>query len=333
MIRLFAVALTATFALAPAAHSQSYDADAGYDPDASYGAEPVYAAPANYGTPGRVVLGHGRLTNNDLLGDLDDRWQTGSVSSSRVVGRNWSGMLPDRPFDILEYRLSGQIIAPENMRTPDPEDRPWAGALSLGLHTHFMRGPVEMSMGGDLVVTGPQTGLGDLQTFVHDAIGEQPASRSVLSNQIENGVHPTLVLEAANSIPMGGQSVLRPFGEARAGVETLVRAGFDLTIGSVGQGELLVRDSVTGQRYRAVTDSVPGFSFVMGGDIAYVDSSVFLPSGHGYDLSNTRTRARAGLHWQGQSNAMFYGFTWMSKEFDTQPEGQVLGSVRLDLRF
>jgi hypothetical protein len=104
MIRLFAVALTATFALAPAAHSQSYDADAGYDPDASYGAEPVYAAPANYGTSGRIVLGHGRLTNNDLLGDLDDRWQTGSVSSSRVVGRNWSGMLPDRPFNILEYR-------------------------------------------------------------------------------------------------------------------------------------------------------------------------------------------------------------------------------------
>lgn len=319
MIRRIAVALCAMMALAPQtatrAQAQTYD----------------YDAPRE----GRVLLGHGRLTNNDLLGDGDDRWQTGSVVASRVVGRGgWTGMLPDRPFDILEYRLGAQVMAPENMRAPAAGDRPWAGALSLGVHTHFMRGPVEMALGGDLVITGPQNGLSAFQTAVHDLIGVQPASKTVLDNQIANDFHPTFVLEAGNSMGFAGNGVLRPFAEARAGAETLVRAGADLTFGAVGQGELMVRDSVTGQRYRAVTNPVGGFSYVLGGDLTYIGSSVFLPKSTGLDLANTRGRARAGVHWQGEGKAGFYGLTWMSKEFETQRTGgQVVGSMRIDFTF
>lgn len=291
---------------------------------------PVFAAKAQ--AEGREVLGHGRLTNNDLFGDLDDRWQTGSVSTSRVVGRGWVGVLPSKPFDILEYRLAGQVMAPEDLRTPDPGDRPFAGALSLGVHTHFMRRGYEVTVGADLVATGEQTGLGALQTAIHDGLGVSPASKSVLDTQVDNGVHARLVTEAGRSFSLGGQAAVRPFAEARWGVENIARVGADLTLGSVGQGELMVRDTVTGQRYRAVANPFTGFSYVLGGDIAYVDSSEFLPSDQ-VELTETRSRVRAGVHWQGERNAAFYGVTWLSEEFEAQDSGQMVGSVRLDFRF
>jgi hypothetical protein len=291
----------------------------------------AFVSPAQ--AEGRVVLGHGRLTNNDLLGDLRDRWQTGSVASSRVVGPEWFGVLPQRPFEILEYRLAGQIITPAHLRFPEEGDRPFAGVLSLGLHTHFLRGPAEISMGVDLAATGPQTQLDELHTALHDIMGVTPISRSVKSHQIDNAVHPTLVVEAGNTIPLSGQAVLRPFVEGRAGIETMARIGADLTFGASGQGELLVRDAVTGQRYRTVKNPLAGMSYVVGGDLAYVSDSALLPSGRGYEMENTRTRLRAGVQWQGERNAVFYGLTYLSKEIDTQDEGQMLGSVRLDLKF
>ncbi|CUH79451.1 lipid A-modifier LpxR family protein [Tropicibacter naphthalenivorans] len=281
---------------------------------------------------GREVLGNGRIVNNDLYGDASDRWQTGSVAGSHVVGYGWTGMLPDRPFDILEYRIGGQVVTPANLRTPDPTDRPYAGVWTLGAHTHFQRGMVEMAMGADLAIVGQQTGLSDLQTALHDGLGVTAASKQVTDNQVGDGFYPTLVTEAATTIPLGGQAVVRPFVEGRWGLETLARVGADVTIGGVGQGELLVRDAITGQRYRTVTQPIQGFSYVLGGDFAYVDSSELLPANK-VTATDTRTRLRAGVHWQGERNTVFYGVTYLSKEFEAQPKGQVVGSVRMKLDF
>ncbi|SMX26490.1 hypothetical protein TRP8649_00569 [Pelagimonas phthalicica] len=281
---------------------------------------------------GREVLGHGRLVNNDLLGDLGDRWQSGSVASSRVVGRGWDGFLPDRPFDLLEYRLGGQVITPADLRRPDPDDRPFAGALSLGLHTHFSRGATEFSLGGDLVFTGPQTGLGDMHTAIHDALRQNPVRPSVLDDQIENGIHPTFVGEAGRQFALGS-GVVRPFTELRWGAESLARVGADFSFGPVGQGELLVRDPVTGQRYRSVYEYVSGMTYVFGGDFAWVESSVFLPEDRGYEVEETRSRLRAGVHWQGELNSTFFGVTYLTEEFEGQDQGQAVGSVRIKLQF
>lgn len=280
----------------------------------------------------REAIGYGRLINNDLLGDLDDRWQSGSVASSRVYGYGWGGVLPDRPFDLLEFRLGGQIITPEDLRNPSGGDRPFAGVLTFGLHTHFEYGGNDVSVGGDLVFTGPQTRLGDLHTGIHDLLGQPPASPSVLDDQIEDGFFPTFVGEIGRPVEIG-PGTLRPFSELRWGVETMARVGVDLTLGSVGQGELLVRDPVTGQRYRAVYEAVPGFSYVMGGDLAFVENSALLPKDRGYEVEQMRARMRAGLHWQGEKSATFYGVTYLSEEFEGQPEGQFVGSIRLKLKF
>lgn len=280
----------------------------------------------------RVTLGWGRLFNNDAMGDSQDRWRTGSYTVSRLRGESWSGVLPEQPGAILEYRLRGETIAPDNLLVSDPSDRRYAGALSFGVHTHFGWQGNEISLGGDLVVTGPQTGIGGFQTWIHDQLGlDEP---QVLDDQIGNGIHPTLVAEMGRSLRFGTSATLRPFVEARAGAETLVRIGGDLVIGEFGQGDLMLRDPTTGQRYRGVAGVHDnGFSLVLGADVAQVFSSVFLPAGEAVTLSDTRSRARAGVQWQGSRASGFYGVTYLGPEFNEQKEGQFVGSLNVNFSF
>ena len=281
----------------------------------------------------RYRVGHGLVFTNDIIGDGNDRWRTGSVASSHVYAPGWDGAAPARLGEMLELRFNGEIIAPEDISTPAPGDRPYAGALSLGLHSHVTRGRMEYALGGDLVVTGSQTGLDDFQGFLHDIVGNDNMSAGVRRNQVGNEVHPTGVIEAGRSFTLGPVR-LRPFAEARAGVETLVRAGADLTLGGLTQGELMVREPVTGQRYRAVRADVSGYAIVLGADITYVEDSKFLPGRSGVQIEETRTRVRGGLHWEGRGGgSVFYGVTYLGEEFKSQREGQVVGSLQFRLRF
>ena len=89
--------------------------------------------------------------------------------------------------------------------------------------------------------------------------------------------------------------MVRPYVAAEAGVETLLRAGGDLEIGHFGDQSVMLRDEVTGQRYRAVAGTMTnGVSVTLGGDLAKVFSSAYLPDGAAV-LDDTRTRLRAGL--------------------------------------
>lgn len=282
-------------------------------------------------------LGYGYLLTNDFIGDGQDRWRTGSVASSRVWGRgpaqDWNGALPAGFGDLIELRLGAQIIAPENLETPDPADRPYAGALSVGLHSHFQTRGLDLSVGGDLVFVGPSTGLDGFHDAVHSAVGGPDISDAVRDSQIGNGIYPTVVVEAGRSFALG-DSVLRPFVEGRAGAETMVRAGFDMRWGGLEQGGLLVRDPVSGQTYRAIDGGVAGTGFVLGADVAHVTDSVFLPSDRGYDPRDTRVRARAGVEWRGENGGgVFYGISYLGEEFQGQGEGQFVGSFRAHFRF
>lgn len=282
---------------------------------------------------GRYRVGYGVLFTNDVAGDTEDRWRSGSVASSRVWADGWTGQAPDRFGDLIEFRFNGEIITPENLARGAPNDRPFAGALGFGLHTHFEQATVEVAAGADLVFTGPQTGLDDFQEFIHDIFGGNGIGPAMRRNQIDNSIYPSAVLEAGRSFDLGPAQI-RPFAEARLGLEDLVRAGVDVSIGDLTRGELLVRDPVTGQRYRVVRKDEPGTAFILGGDIAYVDSSEFLPASSGVTLSEDRARLRGGFHWEGTGGgSLFYGVTWLSEEFEEQREGQVVGSVQFRLRF
>ena len=282
----------------------------------------------------RERLGYGRLVTNDLFGDGRDRWRTGSVASSRVWGTAWNGAAPESFGDIIELRFGGEIMAPASLTAPAPGDRPYAGSLALGLHTHFSRGATEVSIGADMVFTGPQTGLDRFQDALHKVVHVEHTTAGVRASQIGDGVHPTVTFEAGHTLSLSDNTRLRPFVEGRAGVENILRVGADLTLGHYGQGALLVRDPTTGQRYRAIAGDGAGLSLVLGGDIAKVSDSTYLPAARGYRLSNTRDRLRAGVHWQGDSGrSAFYGLTWLGKEFKGQRDSQLVGSLRLKLAF
>ena len=279
-----------------------------------------------------TYMGHGQLIVNDLIGDRLDRWRTGSIAASHVFGPGWSGALPERPGEIVEFRILGEIIAPRKLNLAFAGDRPYAQSLSLGLHTHFQNGGWQASAGADVVVTGPQLGLDDLQMALHRAAHfNHRISPAVAAGQIPNDVHLAAVVEVGREFDLG-RAVLRPFVESRAGVEGLARVGFDLTLGAVGRDALLVRDPVTGLRYRTTRGTARGVSFTAGADVARVWNSIYLPAPT-YAPTDYRSRARAGLHWQGERWSGFYGLTWLGPEFRGQREGQVVGAMRLSWRF
>ena len=88
-------------------------------------------------------------------------------------------------------------------------------------------------------------------------------------------------MEMGRSFDVSNQTHIRPFVEARAGLETLVWVGFDLTFGALGRGELMSRDPVSGQRYRTIAQDWKGYSAVLGADVTYVGSSEFFPENRG----------------------------------------------------
>ncbi len=291
------------------------------------------ALPTDGHATDRTRLGYGRLITNDFLGDLQDRERTGAIASSRIWGERWDGSVPANFGEMIELRLGIEVLAPEDLVTPEPGSRPWAGALSAGLHSHFERRSIEYAVGASLFVTGPQTGLGSLQRRFHKLIGDEPPSNRTLARQIDDGFYPTVLVEAARSFDVGPAEI-RPFVSGQAGIETMMRTGVDVTLGTIGTGELMVRDSTSGHRYRAIQNPRnQGFSFVMGGDIAYVSDTVFLPKERGLELTDHRDRLRLGVHWQGEGASAFYGVTWLGKEYETRPDSQVVGSLRINLAF
>lgn len=278
-----------------------------------------------------ATLGFGRFFTNDALGDGKDRWRSGSYALSMIRGNGWEGRLPDHVGALWEYRLRTEIIAPQNLASPAPVDRRYVGVFSAGVHSHFALHTAEMRVGVDLVATGPQTGVGNLQRQLHKALGM--AVPGDLSAQIPDHIYPTLSAELGKTYNIGAAQ-LRPFVEAQAGVESYVRLGGDVTFGGFGRDSLMLRDQVTGQRFTGVQGSAgQGVSFTLGADVARVFDSAYLPDAGAVTSSEARGRIRAGVNWRGEKSQVFYGITHLGPEFDEQKSGQTLGSLRLHIRF
>lgn len=281
----------------------------------------------------RRTLGDVRILTNDSLINRQDRWRSGSYTMSLVRGREWTGRPPERIGRLIEYRFHGEAITPRTISAPlAPGDRRPVGIVALGAHSHSSLAGAELRLGGDLVAIGPRTGVLSFQDRLHAIFGYP---RSVIQgDQLGNALHPTLSAEIGRETLVSGSLRMRPFLEAQAGVETFLRAGLDMVIGPYGEGALMHRDPVSGHRLRSV-EAVPGrgISVVMGADVARVVSSAYLPTALGPGPEPYRARARIGLAWQGQRAEVFTGMTWLGREFRGQPEGQLLGTVGLRLRF
>ncbi len=292
------------------------------------------AAPAAQAQDGaRRTIGWGRFFNNDYIGDRKDRWHSSSYTISRLRGPEWAGSLPEGIGRVLEFRFRAENIAPESLNAPAAKDRRYAGIVALGYHSHSKWRGDELSLGADLVLIGPQTGLSKFQDSVHDKLG-LPDGGASYGAQFGNAALFSGTGELGRQIALRPALTLRPFVEGQVGLENLARAGVDVTIGNLAKDGLMLRDVNTGQRYSAVQGPLgQGLSLTFGGDVAAVASSYLLPAGGAVTASKTRTRLRAGLNWQGKKSFVFFGVTHLSPEFDEQPEGQTIGSLSLLVRF
>lgn len=278
------------------------------------------------------VVGVSRLFNNDFIGDGKDRWRTGSYEVSVTFGDQVADGLPFTPFELMQYRLRAEIIAPENLALANPApDRPYAGVIGLGAFTHFERGAYNMSFGGELVFVGPSTRLDDFQEWAHDRLGVQGPTAA--QTQLGDKVYPTIQGEVSRDVQFGA-GVFRPFFEAQAGIETYARVGFDAVFGKNISQNFFVREPVTGHLVTNVRHSDDrSFGFMLGGDVAYVGDSKLLPESRGMQVRSYRPRARAGFLYEGENAGFFYGVTYLGKEFDGQREGQVTGSLNVKFNF
>ncbi|WP_439103256.1 lipid A-modifier LpxR family protein [Celeribacter marinus] len=268
---------------------------------------------------------------NDAIGDGDDRWRSGSFTYSRLYGPEWLGRAPSNFGDLLEFRFRSDVITPDAPGRPIEGDRPYLGAVSVGMHSYVERESTQMRLGLDAVLVGPQTGLGDLQESFHHLLNI-PAPD--VTNQLGNAAYASISFEAAQTFEVGSGSI-RPFVEAQVGPETLARLGVDYVFGDVGQSGLMLRDPVTGLLYNGIESATrdESTSFILGADVAVVADSQFLPKRDGYEVQDARTRLRAGLYTTVGRAKIFYGAAWLSPEFAAQPEGQVVGALNVSFEF
>jgi len=287
---------------------------------------PAHAAP-------RFQLATVITHTNDFFVDGQDRWRTASVSASMLWGPEFTGQAPSSFGALLEVRTRFEMITPANLSLPSTgNDRPYVGAVSIGVISHQQRGAYDISMGAELVILGPSTGVSQLQGWLHARMA--PINPLLLEGQLADAVHPTLNLEIARRFQLAPTLNLRPFAEVQIGIETYARTGFDLTFSNQKPQDLRLREVVTGQRLPALHSwGQRSWGLGLGGDIAYVtDSQYFRPS-DGLSVNQTRARLRAGAFYQGDKLDAFYGVSWLSPEFSAQEEGQFVAALSVSLRF
>lgn len=283
----------------------------------------------------RRILGTALVGVNDDFGggEVLDRWRTGVVAVHGVYGTAWPVDGDVRFGDVLEVRFRGEILAPESLDNPEPGDRPYAGTLSFGLHTHFRQAGLDYRLGADLVLTGPQTGVDDLQASIHDAMS-LPDPENAAETQIGDAAYLTLSGEAARAFALRPGISMRPFAAARIGDETFARIGVDLVGGSLASGGVLLRDVSSGQLFEGTRGAATGFGWSLGADIASVAASVYLPDTDEFPgPEETRSRVRGGVMWAGPRWSLFGGLAYLSEEFEGQSEGQTIGTLSLTVGF
>jgi len=280
------------------------------------------------------VIGRTSVFNNDYFGDGEDRWRTGSYSRSTYFGEPWSGEIPsDR--SIYEFRFRGEVIAPTDASLPPAVgERPYVGVAAVGAFRHFKRGSTDFRLGAEIVAIGPQTGVSSLVTQAHDLLGFKTVRAS--TGELGNDVIPTVSGEAYKTIERTAKRrfEIRPFAELQVGVENYARVGADVFFGNSVSGDFMTRDVVTGQLLTAANiHRMPGFTPSLGVDVAHVWGSSYLPASSGISHKTWRARVRAGFRSQSENRDVFFGLTWLSPEYEGQPNGQVLGSLSVNSRF
>ena len=275
------------------------------------------------------LAGWSLAISNDSIGEARDRWQSSSVQLGFLLSQvDITQELIDFG-EVIELRLRTDILTPENLAMIVTTDRRYAGVIAIGAHSYVDWGLIEGRMGADVVTVGAHTGLYEFQQTLHEILGfTKPELKDF---QIDDDVLLDFSGEISRNFQAGSGN-MRPFLEAQIGSEDFLRIGLDVNWG-LDLGREAMRATVTGHRVPSIYSNQTGLGFTLGGDIAWVDDSIYLPEKYGYELNVPRLRVRTGIRHVNRFWDTFYGLTWLNKEFKAQREGQFVGTFQFKLRF
>jgi hypothetical protein len=270
---------------------------------------------------------------NDYIGDGRDRWRSGGYTLSY-------GFEDDKIGTPFNLQLRSEIISAwDSSKQADTDDRLYVGAIGIGAFATKRYGFTDISLGGEILAVGDQTGVAKFQGAFHDILGfsggynpgEQPHSH------LANAFTGILAAEAAMNYYVGSNTVVRPFVGGQYGYETFLRAGADVVIGNMSNAERWIRDPISGfiqPSSSQKSNYMEGYSLVAGFDVTTISESAFFPDHGDVELEPMRIRSRLGLQ-KGFSNgfSIFYGATHLTKEFSTQYEGQTVGTISIESFF
>ena len=292
---------------------------------------------------------------NDRYGDGKDRWKTGGITQSYIF--------PERIFgwpsiegraSALELNLRAQVMTPDDTSNTgvDANDRPYAQYAGIGLHLRSIAAPRPASAGLGLQVedrVGVEIGWqGEPLPFfeVQERLHGMTGTRGDMGNPedvIGGEVLANLEGRRTWRLHAGGVArdiELAPFVQGSLGMrEVSVRAGADLFIGSALEGRTWGSDLATGAVIAGESMHRDGFEWTafIGGDVGYVAWDAFLDGGfaadgRSVDREQIVGRARAGLLLEYGRVGIGFSVNWLSEEFESQPEGQLIGAIQLKYR-
>lgn len=264
-----------------------------------------------------------RLLTNDYIGDQQDRWRTFSYAISILK--------PLTDGAVGELRFRTEVIAGRRLdATPENNsDRRMAGILGVEAYHSDQIWNSDYRIGFGLAAVGPQTGLVKIQERVHDMLSQAGPSAYAQQLQVPDKVFLSFSGEVGRNVQFG-QTAIRPWVSIGGGTETTSRVGIDFVLGHAA-GDYGVRDEVTGWRVPVIEKSgANGVSIITGVDLAYINRSSLIQQ---RDLISERFRLRLGGLLDFSGGRIFYGATYLSKEFEAQPEGQVVGSLTISINF
>lgn len=297
------------------------------------------------------------LVWNDRLGDGEDRWKSGGVTQSVILperllgGASWI----DGRASALEVSLRGLVMTPDDtaFNGVNGDDRAYAQYASAGAFLRSAARPapiapglalqVEDRIGIEIGWQGEPLPLFDIQEAFH-GLADTGGDRGNPSNSIGGEFLANVEARRGWRFHNAGDShdvEVVPFIQGSAGMrENSLRVGGDVFVGSPLEGRLWGTDPATGAVFSQASMPRRGthWSVFFGGDVGYVASDAFLDGGfdgNGPSVERREIvgRARAGVLVEHGRVGVGFSLNWLGREFETQPEAQLVGALQLRLRF
>ena len=289
---------------------------------------------------------------NDLWGGSDENYTSGLRALYAVPSpTEWLDA------DLLTISVAQLIFNPTDIyrKVPDPDDRPYAGYLHLGLALHNIDWGLRRrdSFGLDLGVVGPSSLGESAQKAYHDVkdidppIGweEQIKDEPIAQLSYEIQIRPSYVDTPDrdgwgwDNLVLGAATIGNGFIYAEAGTE--VRAGLNLaprwatslvSPGAAASSPLPWAEGIVAGKPKLSVETFAGARGRLVGRDITLDGNTFRDSNR-LDKNYAVADLYAGAGWGYGWFSMTFTEAYRSPEFEGQDGGQFFGSLTVNIRF